>query len=111
MSPLRSIWLDILTPSAADERPYNMLTTGVSHAMLGALFVAPTSGTWAAQIALTAAYWLIKEMRDLRKGGSVKDGLFDAIFFGIGTFYAGPTWWPLIIFLLGLLKPYIMRKL
>lgn len=112
MSPLRSIWLDILTPSADDERPYNMLTTGISHAVLGAAASALLQPLvpWFAAVPLVAlAYWLLKERRDLKLGGGRLDGFLDTCFVALGALYAGPAWWPLSILLLGLGKPYLMR--
>ena len=103
------IWDDLLTPGSDGSAGYRRAVIGIAHAMLGAAMAAPLmawGGPEAALIApaLRAAvaliYSLVKEAGDLRRGGTLADGIEDTIFVHLGTFY-GPWWWPLCMLAAG----------
>ena len=63
-----------------------------------------------APVAVALAYWAAKELRDLRRGGNLWDGVVDAVGVGIGALYAGPWWWPfLALAFMGLLMVRAQR--
>lgn len=106
IATLRQIWAAILTPSRADEAAYDTLVINIAHAVLGAALM-----TWSTRLALTAGavrlllpalYWLIKERRDLRHGGGLRDGLWDTAAVTLGLAYA-TAWWPTAALALALL--------
>lgn len=89
---------EILTPSARDESAYDKSVIAIGHVMLGAALAAVLGVyTAPARLSLSVAYWLIKERGDLKRGGSWRDGLWDAAFVGFGGLY-GPWWWPVAAF-------------
>ena len=103
------IWDDLLTPGADGSAGYRRAVIGVAHAMLGAALAAPLMAWGGADAALIApalraavalAYWAVKEAGDLRRGGTLADGIEDAIFVHLGTFY-GPWWWPVCMLAAG----------
>lgn len=98
MDALRSLWRELVTPSAASEAPYRWMLIAIAHAVTGAVLAPAMSALWpaVARGLLPLGYWLIKERGDLRRGGRVADGLVDAAFVGLGGFY-GPSWWPLAV--------------
>lgn len=96
---IRRIRADIMTPSQG-ESGYVWAVIALSHVMLGAaaqgvIGFAPSPLTI---MSVIAAYWVIKEISDLWRGGSFRDGLTDAALVGFGSLYQGPRWWPLAIF-------------
>lgn len=97
MTALRALWADILTPSTRDETPYMTAVIFIAHATLGAGLsglglVGPLGG--AAGVAVL--YFLLKERRDLARGGGFLDSLIDAGGVALGALY-GPGWWPLAV--------------
>lgn len=96
MTALRRLIATIRTPTDGD--PYTWAVIGIGHVMLGAalagLFGFAAAGL---RLALALAYWLVKERGDLRRGGSLRDGLIDSAFVGVGAFYSGPAWWPVAV--------------
>lgn len=103
---IADLWREILTPSPPDEKPYKFALIAIGHAILGATFSF-------AGLLFGFAYWLIKERKDLRRNGSLMDGLIDTGFVLVGTQYSGPEWWPITIVLLagfgGVLKETVRR--
>lgn len=94
---LIAIWREMMTPSTRAERPFTSLLIAVAHAVLGAALWPLAAGIVAGvRLGGPALYWLIKERADLKRGGSVRDGLIDAGFVGLGTFY-GAAWWPVAV--------------
>lgn len=95
MSGWRSLLADLATPSAPDESPYLWMLVAIGHAVAGAALAQAVPGVWpaVARAAVPVAYWLTKERSDLRRGGSLLDGLVDAGFVGLGMLY-GAWWWP-----------------
>jgi len=96
------MWREVLRPSTlppgALHGAYERAVIGMAHGMLGAALVAllwPLGGAWLAGLRLVigAAYWLVKEAGDLRRGGQVWDGIEDAAMVALGAWY-GPPWWP-----------------
>lgn len=95
---LHAIWAEIVTPSHAGEPPYLWMLIAIGHAVLGALLALALPG-WlavAGRVTPVLIYWLIKERGDLRRGGSLRDGLVDTGFVGLGLFYGAP-WWPALV--------------
>ena len=102
---LRLIWAAILMPSRPDEDPYDTMVISLAHAVLGAalaILVAhlPIIGG-AARLFIPLIYWLTKERADLARGGSLRDGLWDAAAVTLGLGYGAP-WWPATALLLAL---------
>lgn len=95
LTRLSDLWRDLTTPSERAERPYLSLLIALGHAMLGAALPIWGLGP-AAALRLGLAYWLAKERADLKRGGSVRDGLTDTAFVAAGAFY-GESWWPLAV--------------
>ncbi|MDO5643693.1 MAG: hypothetical protein Q4G26_15075 [Paracoccus sp. (in: a-proteobacteria)] len=82
----------------ADESGYLWALIGLGHVMLGAMLQGLLGAAGAAaRLGLAIGYWLIKERADLRRGGSLRDGLIDAGFVGVGAFYTGERWWPVAV--------------
>ena len=81
---------------------YLRAVSGIGHALLGAAFFAPLGllGLGAPLIVRAAIvaliYWLAKERGDLRRGGSLWDGIEDAICVSLGAWY-GAVWWPVAV--------------
>lgn len=100
MTALRRLITSILTPSARAEDGYTWAVIGIGHVMLGAALQGLLGAVGAAaRLLITAGYWLAKERGDLKRGGSLRDGLVDAAFVGVGAFYSGPRWWPVAVML------------
>lgn len=102
ISTLREIWAAILTPSAPDEPAYDRLVISAAHAVLGAALAALFAPlTFAAALLCLALYWVGKERRDMRRGGSFRDSLWDTAAVALGLGY-GAAWWPFAALLLAL---------
>lgn len=95
---------DLAWPGTGDN-PHHEATTFGGHVIVGACVVAAVvAGLGAlglalpewAPLAVALAYWAAKELRDLRRGGNLWDGVVDAVGVGIGALYAGPWWWPFL---------------
>jgi hypothetical protein len=89
---------DLMEPD--DGTPYQRAVIGGGHALVGAAIVAALPDAWIAAVAaraiIGAAYWMIKEAGDLKRGGDLRDGFEDAAFVWLGAYY-GPWWWPLLV--------------
>ena len=100
-SILSEIWAELRTPEVGGNW-YAWATIATGHVLLGALFITAASlwGSFEGMGVLIAVfYWLIKETRDLRRGGIGRDGLTDLGFVYLGTFY-GAAWLPAVSFAL-----------
>ncbi len=71
MKNWRAIWRDINTPSSKTEDPYTFAIIALSHAMLGAALGAVLSPFVPSPLFVAPAYFAIKEVRDIKKGGSL----------------------------------------
>lgn len=93
---IRRLWAEAMRPTIGSG--YLWAVIGISHVMLGAALqgVLGASGA-AARLVLTVVYWILKERGDLRRGGSLRDGIVDAALVGVGAFYSGPRWWPIAV--------------
>lgn len=94
---IMAIWREMVTPSRRDEGPYLSVLIAIAHAMVGATFVSFVAVLpWAvlpiARAGIPLVYWLAKERGDIRRGGSVLDGLTDAGFVALGAAYGGASW-------------------
>lgn len=100
MTLLDRIWQQIETPDSAavPSRAYIRAVIAIGHAMLGAAICAALGVGWGLGVglALAVAYWLLKEWGDLRRGGTVWDGLEDTVMVALGAWY-GAAWWPILI--------------
>jgi hypothetical protein len=96
---LRSIWCEIVQPSKPDEPAYYVMLIAVGHALLGASLAPLDIAAWfaAGRFAIPVIYWALKEWGDLRRGGSILDGLVDTGFVALGAIYAGQVWWPALV--------------
>ena len=78
---------------------YERAVIGIGHLVLGGAVAGllwPITG-WAdaiGRLTFGAAYWGIKEAGDLRRGGTIADGVEDAALVACGLFYAGQWWAP-----------------
>lgn len=86
-------------PSNAPPGPldgaYRRAVTGIAHMTLGAALasLAPAEvAIWGAvaRLAIVAVYWIAKEARDLRRGGTLADGIEDAACVALGCFFFDP---------------------
>lgn len=84
---------------------YLRAATGVWHSVAGAV-AASVFGAWGLGFAVVMAwfYYMVKELADLRRGGSFWDGAEDTVMVALGAWY-GAAWWPAMICGAGL---YIM---
>jgi hypothetical protein len=102
---LRDIWAAIRTPSRPDEAAYDRLVISLAHAVLGAALAAVMAPLAVAGVVgralLPTLYWLLKERGDLRRGGGLRDGLWDTTAVALGLAYGAP-WWPAAALLLAL---------
>lgn len=93
-------------PPGAPHGAYDRMVIGLGHAMVGAALVVavwPLSG-WGLMIArlgLALIYWMAKERGDLKRGGTVADGVEDTALVWLGAWY-GPAWWPFAVLAAGL---------
>lgn len=91
------IWSELRKPEVGDNW-YAWATIATGHVLLGALFITAVRlfidapEMW---VAVVVAYWVCKEVHDIRRGGSDRDSLIDAGFVGIGTAY-GAEWMPAV---------------
>ena len=96
MTALRRLLVEVMQPT--DGAPYVWAVIALGHVMLGAALQGALGATAAAaRIALAVTYWWAKERGDLRRGGSLRDGLIDAAFVGVGAFYDGSRAWPVAV--------------
>jgi hypothetical protein len=82
---------------------YERAVIGMGHMTVGAALALAVPPSWAiwgavARLALMVAYWLAKEAGDLRRGGTVADGIEDTACVGLGAF----TFNPIIVLAVGL---------
>lgn len=101
MTLIDRIFRQIETPDSAavPSRAYTRAVIAISHAMLGAsvcAWLGPYGLALAVPLALV--YWLAKERGDLRRGGTVWDGLEDTVMVSLGAWY-GAVWWPALVIL------------
>jgi L-asparagine transporter-like permease len=68
--------------------------------MIGAALTALLGGNGSSGFFFAFSYWIFKETRDLRRGGSFRDGVEDALMVWLGYFY-GPWWWPMLMLVCG----------
>ncbi|MFC3169206.1 hypothetical protein [Paracoccus fontiphilus] len=88
---------ELATPTTGTG--YLWAVIAIGHVMLGAMLQGLLGAAGVgARLAIGIAYWLAKERGDLRRGGSLRDGLADAALVAVGAFYAGPRWWPCLVF-------------
>jgi len=85
---------------------YERGVIGMGHAVLGGLLASLTAPEWAvwgavARLALVAVYWWAKERGDLRRGGTLADGIEDTACVGLGCLYVGPWYIPGAVLALG----------
>lgn len=96
MTALRRLIHEITSPT--EGSPYVWAVIALGHVMLGAALQGALGWTAAvARTALAVTYWWAKERGDLRRGGSLRDGLIDAAFVGVGAFYDGSRAWPVAV--------------
>jgi hypothetical protein len=100
---------DLFAPGSDGSAAYRRGVIAIAHAMLGAALVWPVAAAFGPEwviaaggvrVAIAAAYWGLKEAFDLRRGGTLADGIEDAAFVAAGTFYGVP-WWPVLMLLAG----------
>lgn len=95
------------------HRAYQRAVTGIAHMVLGAALAAVLAPDWALGalalrlVVVAAVYWLAKERGDLRRGGTLADGLEDAALVALGSLYPGPWLAPVAALAAGL---YLMWR-
>ena len=87
IAAIRKLWAEAMRPTIGSG--YLWAVIGISHVMLGAALqgVLGASGA-AARLVVAFGYWMLKERGDLRRGGSLRDGVVDAALVGVGAFYS-----------------------
>lgn len=94
------VWRQVSEPDSAvvPSRAYIRAVIAIGHAMVGAtaagLFGLFGLIGWGALVPVI--YWLTKERGDLRRGGTILDGLEDTVMVTLGLWYGAP-WWPALI--------------
>ncbi|MBV6637033.1 MAG: hypothetical protein KI788_14150 [Mameliella sp.] len=75
------------TPSPRNPDPHHRAATGFWHFGLGIPVGALVwvAGPMSAMIAVGMGYFLVKELRDIKEGGRVADGVEDALFVAMGA--------------------------
>ncbi len=101
---IRQIIAELQTPSGQTgplHGAYDRAVQGLGHALIGAAMagIAVLYGLTAG-FPEALAYWFVKELGDMRRGGSFRDGIEDAIMVWLGCFY-GPWWWPVLMLACG----------
>lgn len=86
---IKRILASVSQPSVR-ETGYTWAIIATGHVMLGAAF----ASVWPVALLLYAA----KEVRDLRRGGRLADGVADFLLVAVGLTYTGPLWWPVAVF-------------
>jgi len=101
---LRRIWHELMTPSTGTPGAFYVAgVIAMAHALLGAPLFVPVSAVLTglpAALIVGAGYFLLKEIGDLRRGGSFWDGAEDAVMVSLGAWY-GAGWWPLLVLFCG----------
>jgi hypothetical protein len=74
---------------------YERAVVGMAHMALGAAAASILPMEWAvlgavARLTVMAVYWLAKESGDLKRGGTVADGIEDAACVGLGCWTFNP---------------------
>ena len=96
---LSALIAELSRPSTLPPGPlhgaYERAVIGMAHMTLGAAIALAVPPSWAvcgvvARLAIVAAYWLAKEAGDLRRGGTLADGLEDAACVGLGAWTFNP---------------------
>ena len=104
MSGWREIWRELWTPSARGEGAYLWALLALAHATLGAAAITALALVWApgplAPSGLALAYLVLKEGRDLGRGGRLGDGLVDAGFVALGLHASLVPAWPALAVIL-----------
>jgi hypothetical protein len=103
---IRAIWDELARPSTLPPGPlhgaYERAVIGMAHMVIGAALASLVAPEWASGAAtarlVAAVYWLAKERADLKRGGTLADGLEDTACVGIGAW----IWSPWVALALGL---------
>lgn len=94
---VRRLYKEICSPTYGGGYLWAIIAIG--HVMLGAMLQGALGALGvAARLSIGIVYWCVKERRDLKRKGSLKDGLIDSTFVVVGAFYEGPRYWPVIVF-------------
>lgn len=95
----RAFFDEIARPSDTPPGPlhaaYERAVVGMAHMALGGALASLLPLEWAAlgavaRLGVMAAYWLAKEAGDLRRGGTLADGIEDAVCVGLGCWIIPP---------------------
>ena len=99
MSFWTALWAELKRPSTLPPGPlgaaYQRGIIGMAHMAIGAAaasLVAPELVAWGAvaRVGIIALYWVGKEAGDLRRGGTLADGIEDAACVGLGAWTFSP---------------------
>lgn len=97
IAAIRRLLEEIATPTNGGGYLWAVIALG--HVMLGAMLQGALGFVGVgARLSIALTYWHLKERKDLKRGGGLKDGLVDAALVGVGAFYDGPRWWPVMVF-------------
>ena len=103
---LSALLAELARPSTLPPGPlhgaYERAVIGMAHMTLGAAMALVLPPSWAlcgaaARAAIVAGYWLAKERGDMRRGGTLADGIEDTACVGLGAW----TWHPLAVLAVG----------
>ena len=86
-SALRELVAEFRRPSGRNPDPHHRAATGFWHFGLGipAGALAWVAGPVIAMVAIGMLYFMAKELRDIRSGGRLADGIEDALFVAMGA--------------------------
>lgn len=96
---------ELMRPSNASPGPlhgaYERAVIGIGHLVLGAAAAGILQPNPWLSLGLASTYFVTKEVADLRRGGTPRDGIEDAACVGLGLFYMGQWWAPSAALLIG----------
>lgn len=92
---INEFWRDASMPSPPDESVYQFVVIAVGHIFIGSLFGVFLSGLWLFLIPI--AYFALKELPDIKRGGTLIDSIVDMLFVGVGAIYLLVSPWGPVI--------------
>lgn len=92
---INEFWRDASMPSPPDESVYQFVVIAVGHIFIGSLFGVFLSGLWLFLIPI--AYFTLKELSDIKRGGTLIDSIVDMLFVGVGAIYLLVSPWGPVI--------------
>ena len=92
---INEFWRDASMPSPPDESVYQFVVIAVGHIFIGSLLGVFLTGLWLFLIPI--AYFALKELSDIKRGGTLIDSIVDMLFVGVGAIYLLVSPWGPVI--------------